>query len=262
MRGVFGHAQRAEAREIEVHLRRGLGARGHLELDLHPVDGVGFPGLGDVDRRHDERNLTGRQCLPEAAADVPPETARQHGAVHVARTAHHRRAGVDVFLHGVRGEPLRRQHRHLSRVHVGLGGDAEHPTEMIDMAVGVDDRDHGAVGSAVGAIQVQRGGGHLGGHQRVDDDQPSVTLNEADIGDIESADLIDARHHLVEALFRGQLGLPPQAGMHRCRRGTVEKRVRVVVPHHATIGSLDHTRGQRGNESAIGVVEIRCVMQR
>lgn len=90
----------------------------------------------------------------------------------------------------------------------------------------------------------------------------SVTLNEADIGDIESADLIDARHHLVEALFRGQLGLPPQAGMHRCRRGTVEKRVRVVVPHHATIGSLDHTRGQRGNESAIGVVEIRCVMQR
>ena len=50
VRGVLGHAQRAEAREIEVHLGGRLGARRHLELDLHAVDGVLLAGLADVDR--------------------------------------------------------------------------------------------------------------------------------------------------------------------------------------------------------------------
>jgi hypothetical protein len=38
--GVLRRAQRAHPREVEVHLRRRLGARRQLELDLDPVDGA------------------------------------------------------------------------------------------------------------------------------------------------------------------------------------------------------------------------------
>ena len=108
----------------------------------------------------------------------------------------------------------------------------------------------------MGAIQAQRRGGYLGGHQWVDDDDSGVALDEGDVGEVQAADLIDARHHFVEALFGGQGRLPPQAGVHRCRRAAVEEGIRVVVPHHAAVGGLDDAWGQRGNESTIGIVEI------
>jgi hypothetical protein len=57
MRGVLGHTQCAESREIEMHFGRSLGARRHLELDLDPVDGVGFTGGLDVDSRDDQGYL-------------------------------------------------------------------------------------------------------------------------------------------------------------------------------------------------------------
>ena len=44
VRRVLGHAQRAVSREVEVHLGGRLGARRHLELDLHAVDGVLLAG--------------------------------------------------------------------------------------------------------------------------------------------------------------------------------------------------------------------------
>ena len=59
VRRVLGHAQRAVTREVEVHFRRRLGAGRHLELDLDPVDGVLLAGLADIERRHDQRDLTG-----------------------------------------------------------------------------------------------------------------------------------------------------------------------------------------------------------
>ena len=52
--GVLGHAQSTELREVEVHLRRRLGARSHLELDLHAVDDVRLTRRRHVRRRHDE----------------------------------------------------------------------------------------------------------------------------------------------------------------------------------------------------------------
>ncbi len=55
--GVLGHAQRAELREVEVHLRGSLGARRHLELDLDAVDGVRLTGGGDVDGGDDDGHL-------------------------------------------------------------------------------------------------------------------------------------------------------------------------------------------------------------
>jgi hypothetical protein len=113
----------------------------------------------------------------------------------------------------VLSETFRRQHRHSAGVHVGLRCNTEHAAEMVDVAVRVDHRDDRPVG-AVSSVQLQGCGRHLGGHQRVDDDQTGVTFDEADVGDIQTADLVDTRHHFIKTLLGGQHGLPPQAGMH------------------------------------------------
>ena len=36
----------------------------------------------------------------------------------------------------------------------------------------------------------------------------------------------------------------------------------VVVPHHPAVGGLDHAGVQRGDEAAVGVVEVRGVVER
>ena len=163
------------------------------------------PVARDVDGRHDQRHLADRRRLPEPAADLPLRPARQHGAVHVGRAPRHRGARVDVLLHGVLGEALRRDDRDLARVDVGLCRHAEDAAEVVDVAVGVDDGDDGSV-ATVRAVQRQRGRRGLGGHQRVDDDDAGVALDEADVRQVETADLVDALDHLVEALLGDQLG--------------------------------------------------------
>jgi hypothetical protein len=159
-------------------------------------------------------------------------------------------------------EAFRRQHGDRARIHLRLSGNAQHAAEMVDVTVGVDHRDDGAVTAAVGAIQRQCHGCHLGGNQRVDDDDPGVALDEGDVRDVEATHLIDARHHLVQALFGGQGGLAPQARVNRRRRGSAEERIGLVVPHHAAVGRLDDARGQGPDESTIGVLEVRRVMER
>ena len=90
--GVLGHAQRAELREVEVHLGGRLGARRHLELDLDAVDGVRLTRLADVERRHDQGDLTGGPDLAQPAAHLPLRAAGQRGPVHVRGPARHRRS--------------------------------------------------------------------------------------------------------------------------------------------------------------------------
>ena len=139
------------------------------------------------------------------------------------------------------GESLRRQHRDLPASTSACVVTPEHAAEMVDVAVGVDHRDDGPV-AAVRAVQRQRGRGGLGGDQRIDDDDAGVALDEADVGQVEAAHLVDALDHLVEPLLGGELGLPPQARVHRGRRVTVEERVDVVVPYDAPVGRLDDAR--------------------
>ncbi|BDB45646.1 hypothetical protein IWGMT90018_60920 [Mycobacterium kiyosense] len=138
----------------------------------------------------------------------------------------------------------------------------QYATEVVDVAVGVDDRDDGTLPASVGPVQLQRRGGGLGGHQGVDDDDAGVALDEADVGDIQTADLVDARNHFVEALLGRQCGLAPQAGVHRRGRRAGEECVQVVVPHHPAVGRLDDAWGQGGDEAAVGVVEVSGVVHR
>jgi len=78
MGGVLGHTQCAESREVEVHFGRGFGTRRHLELDLDPVDGVGFTGARNVDGRDDQGYLTkGRRLArPQPMCPCGPRSSR------------------------------------------------------------------------------------------------------------------------------------------------------------------------------------------
>ncbi len=201
--GVLGHAQGPVLREVEVHLSGSLSAGRHLEFDLDAVDRVCLAGGADVERRHDQRHFTGGRVLSQSASDLSLWSGGQHRAVHVRRAPRHRRAGVDVLLHSVLGESLRRQHDDLARVHVGLVGDAEDAAEMVCVAVGIDDCGDGPI-SAVFAVERQRRGGGFGRDQRVDHDDAGIALDEADVRQVETANLIDAFDHLVEALLGGQ----------------------------------------------------------
>ena len=259
--GVLGHAQRFVAREIEVHLGGRLGAGRHLELDLDAVDGVLLTGGGDIDGGHDDRHLARGRRLTQATPHLSLRATVECGAIHVPGPPRHRGTGVDVLLDSVFGEPFRRQHRDLARVDVGLRRDTEHATEMVDMAVGVDHRDDGAL-PAVCAIERQGGGRRLRGHQWVDDDDPGVALDEADVGQIQAAHLVDAFDDFVQTLLGAQLGLPPQARVHRGGWLAGEERVAVVVPDDPTVGGLDHTRTQCAEEPPVGVVEIGGVVER
>src|SRR6201999_1945764 len=231
-------AQRAELREIEMHFGGRFGAGCHLEFDLDAVDGVRFTGALDVDGRDDQRYLALRGTLAQTTTDVSLRTSLQQAAVHVGGAACHGGPGVDVLLHGVFSEPLGCQHGHLARVHLGLASHAQHAAEMVDVAVRVDDSDTPPL-TPLAAIELQRCGSGLGRHQRIDHDEASVALDEADVRNVQSAYLIDARHDFVQALFGGQLALPPQTGIHRWRCVTGEEGIPVVVPHYSPGGGVD-----------------------
>jgi len=54
------------------------------------------------------------------------------------------------------------------------------------------------------SIEPQGGGRRLGADERVDDQDAGGTLDERDVGQVEAADLVDARHHLEQAIHGGQ----------------------------------------------------------
>jgi hypothetical protein len=147
------------------------------------------------------------------------------------------------------------------RVDIVLGHHPLHAAEMIEMAVGVDDRDHGPV-TAMLAVQRQRRGGGLGRYQRVDDDDPGVAFDDAHVGQVIPADLVDPACHLEQALPGHQRGLAPQARVHRVRRVPgQEAAVGPVVPDHLARVVADN-RVSGIDEPAFGGLEIGAVLER
>ena len=99
--GILGHAQRPELRKVEVHFGRRLGPGCHLKLDLDTINDVHLTGGGDVEGRHDDRDLAGRGVLPKSAPDLAARAPVEQGAVHIRSPPGHRRTRVDVLLHGM-----------------------------------------------------------------------------------------------------------------------------------------------------------------
>jgi len=173
----------------------------------------------------------------------------------VAASAEHRRSGVDVLGDSVFQEPLGRQDRHR------FGDDRFHAAEMVDMGMGVDHPGHRSLAAMV-PVEPQRGGRGFLGDQRVDHDDPATALHDRHVRQVEATDLVDAVGDLVQALPRGQLGLPPQTPIRRFRAVGVQERERVVVPHHPAVGGRDGPGAQRADESAVGVGEVGAVLER
>ena len=262
VRGVLRGAQRPELREVEVHLRRRLGAGRHLELDLHTVDGEALTRFGDVDGGGDETHGASGGGLPEAAADLAGGAPIERGAVHVARAARHRGAREHVLRDRVVQEALGRDHRHLARRDLLIGDDPLHPTEVVGVRVGVDHRLHWAFAAVLG-VERERGGRGLRADERVDDDHASVALDHAHHREIEAAQLVDAGHHLEEAVLDQQLSLAPEARVGGVGRGSVaHELVGVEIPHDPPVGRGDLPRPGPAHEPAPGVVEVVGVVHR
>ena len=142
--------------------------------------------------RRDQAEVAGGGVLADGLIDVTERAGRQQHAVLVEQPPVHGVAGVDVLRHGVIHEANRGDDLDLAAAHVGLVHHAAHAAEVIGVGVRVDHRDHGALAELLVDELERRRGGLLRG-QRIEHDPAGVALDEADVGQIEAAHLVDRR---------------------------------------------------------------------
>ena len=116
-------------------------------------------------------------------------------------------------------------------LHEEIGRDDRHPAAgqrlvvehaaraapMVGMGMG---EDHGGDRplAAVLEIKLHRGPRAFDRGQRIHHDHAAVALDQRHVGDVEPAHLVDAGHHLEQAVMHVEPRLPPQAGVDRRRR--------------------------------------------
>lgn len=199
--------------------------------------------------------------LAKARPDLATRAPRKHGSVHVAGATPHGCSGVDILGHSVFDEAPGCYHVHLPRIDLLLRGHAEHPGEVVGVAVGVDDGNDRTL-TAMLAVERECGGGCLTGDQRIDDDDPGVPLDERDVREVEAAHLIDPGNDLEQAVPRRQLGLTPQARVHGCRRLTLQEVVALTIPHDLARGIRDHEGVTSSEEATLGGDEVTIIVKR
>ena len=128
--------------------------------------------------------------LPIAWSTWPKRIARQQHRVLPLRAARHGVAGEHVLLDRGLHEALGRDHHDLAAGDVGLVDHAAHAAEVVDVRVRVDDADHRPLAELLVDELERRARGFLGG-QRVEHDPAGIALDEADVGQVEAAHLVD-----------------------------------------------------------------------
>lgn len=255
VRRVLGHADGTQLGEQEVHLGRRFRTRRHLELHHDTVDGLALPGGGDMDGWLQQTNGPSGDVLPEPATDLPGGPLAELGAVHVNGAAGHGGPRVYVLRDGVLHEPFRGQNGNAARP---IRQHTPAAAVMVDMRVRVDEPRDLLVGHVV-AVQLQRGGGRLGGDEGVDDDDSGVALDNRHVREIEPTDLIDLVGHLVQPLLARELRLPPETGVRGLGRGLLQEAVGIVVPHDGAGRVLHDAWFQRRDESLVSGIEVSRV---
>ena len=244
-----------------MHFRRRLAVRRHLEFEFHPVDGPPVAGRLDQVGRPQQRHRARRHRLAEPAIDLAARTLLQERPELILRAPQHRGSRDDVFRYRMLHEQIRRDDRNAARQHRVIDH-AARAAPVIGMGMGEDHRGN-RTPAAMLEIQLHRGARALDRGQRIDHDHAAVALDQRHVGDVEPAHLIDAGHHLEQAVVHVEPRLPPQAGVDGRRRFLVgQKSVRLEAP--------DRTARFRGNlrilagaeKSARGVVEIARVGKR
>ena len=248
---VLGRAHRCQLLDVPVHLGRRLGVRSELELEVQAVDVHPLAGLGDRVGRRDQRHGAVRGGHPEAGADLTGGAGWEHVAVHVAGPPTHRVAGEHVLGNGGLEETDRRDDHHLAGLHVVLGDHAANAAVVIDVAVRVHDGDH-RLARAVLEVEVHRRARGLHRDQRVEHDQPAVALDDRQVRQVRRTHLVQPIDDLVQPALDDELGLTPQARVHRVRglrRLVGEEREPRQVPHDLPGAVRDHAViGQRRDE--------------
>ncbi len=134
---------------------------------------------------------------------------QQHGVLPLQATRH-RIAGHHVFLDGRAHEMLGRDQHDLAAGDVGLIDHAAHAAEVVAMRMRVHDADHRPLAEFLVDEGERRPCSFRGG-QRIEDDPAGVALDEADVGEVVAADLVDAsRHDFEQAIGHVQHGLSLQ----------------------------------------------------
>ena len=261
VRRVLRRAQRLEVWEVEVHLRRRLGAWGDLEHHRDAVDHQLLAGRTDLVGRGDQGRLTEGVRLAEPRADLTVGGLGQGGAVHVDGPSRHRRSGVDVLGDGSLHEALRGDDLGATSVDVLLRDDALDAAEVVDVAVRVDDR-HDRPVAPVRSVEGEGCRGCLPADERVDHDDAGVAFDHAHHRDVEAAQLVDAVDDLEEPVLGQQLPLTPEAGAGGLWHVCGQEAVGVEVPDEVTVVGDDLTVLRPCDEASLGVVEVGGVRQR
>jgi len=126
---------------------------------------------------------------------------------------------------------------------------------VVDVAVGVDQRRDGAI-AAVLAVERQSRRRGLGGDQRIDHDDALAPLDHVHVGEVEAAQLEEARGEFEEAGDAAELRLAPEARVRRRRRLAVEEVVGIELPDDATVLVLDPGRIEGGDQAAARFLEV------
>src|SRR5579883_2897021 len=133
---------------------------------------------------------------------------------------------------------------------------------MIGMGVGEDHRRNGTH-ATIPEIELHRGPRAFDRGQRIHHDDALVALDQRHVGDVEPAHLIDARHHLEQAMMHIEARLAPKAGVHRRRRLSLrQEAVRFEAPDHPAL-RRDYLRVVNGaDKAARGIREIGGIAER
>ena len=262
LRGDFGHVEDAELRVVHDHFGRRLGLGSQLEDDFDAVNPVRFDRLFDQVGRRDQRHRADRNAFAETGIDLAAFAARQHRAELEQRAAEHRVAGDHILADRGGHETRRRPDCHSAGRHVIGVDDSADAAEVIDMAVSIDDRDHGLLRDVL-AVEVKGGLGDLGRNQRIDHDETAVALDDRHVGYVEAAQLMDAIGHLVETVGHVHSRMTPEPGMNGVGRLLgPEELIAGESPHQPTVSANYQLIAQGLDEAAPSVIERPLISQR
>ena len=157
-------------------------------------------------------------------------------------------------------EARRRDDGHLAALDVRLVDHAPHAAEVIGVRMRIDHGQHRAFAELL-RDQGERRGRGLPGGERVEDDPAAVALDEADVGEVEAAHLVDASgHDLVEPEAHVGLGLALQRRMDAVVAATLRQKVVARhVPDDTPLSVEDLPVGRRRDEAAPRLFQVTRV---
>ena len=107
----------------------------------------------------------------------------------------------------------------------------------------------------------RRFGGFRGG-ERVNNNPASIALNQRHIGQIIAANLVNPVADFEQAVKRIELGLPPQAWVHRIGARAFEIVITRHIPNHRALSIFDNQTVRLGQKPTLGKLKVIHIFKR